>query len=67
MSTNITNFNWDNFWIGFDEDSENIQDINGIIFRDKKGGWKMVCVVPNGFDVFIMPVYYDPFTGRKLE
>lgn len=67
MATNISNFNWEQFWEGFDEDSEDIQDINGVIFRDKKGHWKTVVVIPNSFEVLAIPVYYDPFTGRKFE
>lgn len=67
MSTNIRDFNWDDFWKDFNENEEKIDDINGVIFRDGKGRWKTVVLIPNSSNVMVIPVYYDPFTGKKLE
>jgi len=67
MPTNISNFNWGKFWEGMPENSDDIQDIEGIIFRKNNGVWVMVVTIPNSFEVMSIAVDYNPFTGEKLN
>lgn len=67
MTTNIRDFDWNEFWKSFPEDIDDIDDVQELIFRSKTGIWRGVMVIPNSFDVLDIPFYYNPFTGEKLS
>lgn len=62
---NWTEF-WNNFWQDLEENPDNIEDVEGVIFKKKNGDWVMVVVGPNSSTPMVVKVDCNPWSGEDL-
>ena len=58
---------WVKFWKDFDDDPDEIKDVEGLIFQDKTGVWKMAILPPNTVEGIVVQVDFNPWTGERLN
>jgi hypothetical protein len=55
-------FDWVKFW---DECGEDVEDVEGLIFRKSSGTWVAVFVTPDNRQIECA-IDFNPFTGERL-